>query len=59
MEAMLADTVVDRFQVAPTKLEAILTTHPYVVECAVCGLQDEGRSDRSINCLCHAISRRT
>jgi 4-coumarate--CoA ligase len=42
MEAMLADTVVDRFQVAPAKLEAILTTHPYDVECAVCGLQDEG-----------------
>jgi acyl-coenzyme A synthetase/AMP-(fatty) acid ligase len=42
MEAVLADTVVDKFQVAPARLEAILVTHPHVAECAVCGLQDEG-----------------
>jgi 4-coumarate--CoA ligase len=39
---MLADTVVNNFQVTPAELEAILVTHPYVAECAVCGLRDEG-----------------
>jgi acyl-coenzyme A synthetase/AMP-(fatty) acid ligase len=38
MEAILADTVVDRFQVFLAELEAILIAHPYV---AVCGLWDE------------------
>ena len=39
---MLADTVVDKFQVALAKLEAILVNHPYVAQYAVCGLRDEG-----------------
>lgn len=41
MEAMLADTAVDRFQVAPVELEAILVCHPYAAECVICGLRNE------------------
>jgi acyl-coenzyme A synthetase/AMP-(fatty) acid ligase len=57
MEAMLADTAVDKFQVAPAELEAILVCHPYVAECVICGLRNE-RDQTETNYLCHAISRR-